>query len=215
MATLQTIAKEISRMAGIPDSTLRTVARRLGESGLLPRGGPGTKPHNATALDCTRMIIGAMSVADGISGTVARVDRQVSEVERLETTAKIHFASGDTAAAIEEAILVVSPGSFARQLESLIRRLGTDEKTQLLEVVAAVGLTMGANRTWGWVERRSGVELVHEGDLRLHHESGVSRIVFADGDIDCSGFTREVRMTSEALCKIASLCRDGSEAQHG
>jgi hypothetical protein len=202
-------------MGGIPGSTLRTVARRLGESGLIPRGGPGTKPHSATPLDCARMIIGAMSIADGISSTVARVDQQVSRVERLETAAKIRFATDDTCAALEEAILVISPGSFLRQLESLIRRLGTDEKSRLLGVVAAVGLTTEANRTWGWVEPHTGVELFHEVVSRLHHSSCVSRIVFSDGDVECSGFTREVRMTSEALCKIASLCRDGSEARHG
>jgi hypothetical protein len=202
-------------MGGIPGSTVRTVARRLGESGLIPRGGPGTKPHSATPLDCARMIIGAMSIADGISSTVARVDQQVSRVERLETAAKIRFATDDTCAALEEAILVISPGSFLRQLESLIRRLGTDEKSRLLGVVAAVGLTTEANRTWGWVEPHTGVELFHEVVSRLHHSSGVSRIVFSNGDVECSGFTREVRMTSEALCKIASLCRDGSEARHG
>jgi hypothetical protein len=156
------------------------------------------------------MIIGAMSIADGISSTVARVDQQVSRVERLETAAKIRFATDDTCAALEVAILVISPGSFLRQLESLIRRLGTDEKTQLLGVVAAVGLTTGANRTWAWVEPRSGVEFLHESVSRLHHASGVSRIVFSDGDIECTGFTRDVRMTSEALGEIASLCCPGA-----
>jgi hypothetical protein len=214
MATVQLIENEISRLGGIPASTLRTIARRLGESGLLPRGGRGTRLQRLSALDCARLIIGVMRVADGISGTAARVDLQVSEVEKLQTQGKTAFASDDSLAAVESAILVVSPGSFLRQVESLIRRLGTDEKARLLGVVAAVGLTTGANRTWGWVEPRSGVEFVHEIVSRLDHESG-TRIVFADGDVECSGFTREVRMTSEALCEIASLCRDGSEARHG
>jgi hypothetical protein len=146
MATVQLIENEISRLGGIPASTLRTIARRLGESGLLPRGGRGTRLQRLSALDRARVMIGVMRVADGISGTAARVDLQVSQVEKLQTQGEIAFATDDSGAALERAILVVSPGSFLRQLESLIRRLGTDEMSQLVAVVAAVGLTAGANR---------------------------------------------------------------------
>jgi hypothetical protein len=204
MATMPLIAKELGRISGIPASTLGTIARRLGESGLLPRGGRGSRLHQLTEQDCARLIIGAMKVAD-LAGSAARIDLQVSQVEGLQTPGEVYFAAGDSSAALKAAIPVVRPGSFLRQLESLIQRLGTDEKPQLLGLVAAVGLTTGANRTWGWVEPRSGVEFVHGVNVRLYYVSGVTRIAFGE-HIDSSDFTREVRMTSEALAEIASLC---------
>ena len=205
MATAQVIAAEMSRVGGIPTSTVRTIARRLGEAGLLPRGGRGKAPQELSARDCARLIVGTMRIADGVNGAAARVDQLVHEVESLRCPGKVSVAETDTIEALNAPVAVVEPGSFIRQLESLIKRLSTDE-TRLRQVLAAVGLTTGTNRLWAWVELRPHEHLEGAGPY-LSDASGSTRVIFGSCDFDYSGMSREVRITSEALSEIAAAWR--------
>jgi hypothetical protein len=198
MATLQSIANEISRISGIPDSTLRTIARRLGEAGQVPRGSRGKALQHLGPRDCAHLIVGAMRVSDGILGAAARVDHQVREVEQLRSQGQIEVEASDGSL-----LFTSERGSFIDQLGSMI----TQEPSQLLAAVAAVGLTTGANGVWGWVELRCRSDENKADPDRVDNSSGVPRVIFANGKVDRSGLTREVRMTSEALCEIAFLCR--------
>jgi hypothetical protein len=129
VATAQLVADHIGRIGGVPASTIRTIARRLGEAGLLPRGGRGQPPQDLSARDCARLIIGIMRIADGIDGAAARVDQLVHQVERLRSQGKVSIAETDTAEALEAAVAVVKPGSFVEQVASLIKLLSADERT--------------------------------------------------------------------------------------
>jgi hypothetical protein len=209
VATAQVIADEISRIGGIPASTIRTIARRLGEASLLPRGGRGKPPQDLSARDCARLIIGTMRIADGINGAAARVDQLVNDVERLRGQSKVAFAETDSVEALEAAVTVVEPGSFVEQVASLVKRLSADEKIRLKEAVAAIGLTTGAKGLWGWVELRDG-EIVWEAIPQLSQAFGPTRVLFGRRDFDYSGLIREVRITSEALCEIAAAWHTGS-----
>jgi hypothetical protein len=202
VATAQVIADEISRIGGIPSSTVRTIARRLGEASLLPRGGRGKPPQKLSARDCARLIIGTMRIADGINVAVARVDQLVHDVERLK-------CQGNVSTVEVPRIAVVEPGSFVGQLASLIKRLSTDEKTRLRQLVAAVGLTTGPDRLWGWLEFRRDWERLDVEGTELIPSYGSSRVIFGRGHFDNSGLTREIRITSEALCEIAAAWRLG------
>ncbi len=211
MATAQVIADEISRIGGIPPSTVRTIARRLGEASLLPRGGRGKPPQELSARDCARLIVGTMRITDGIDGAAARMDQLVHDVERLRNQGKVSVAENDTGAALDAAVAVVEPGSFVEQLASLIKRLSTDEKTWLRQAVAAVGLTTGANRLWGWVELGPDGEILQEDGPQLSQTSGTIRVIFGRRDFDPRGLIREVRITSEALCEIAAAWRRAAD----
>jgi hypothetical protein len=204
VATAQLVADHIGRIGGVPASTIRTIARRLGEAGLLPRGGRGQPPQDLSARDCARLIIGIMRIADGIDGAAARVDQLVHEVERLRSQGKVSIAETDTAEALEAAVAVVKPGSFVEQVASLIKLLSADERTWLKEAVAAIGLTTGPNRLWGWVELGPGGELLQEGGPQFSGAFGARRVIFGRCDFDTSGLTREVRITSQALSEIAA-----------
>lgn len=206
MATSQAIADEISRIGGVPPSTIRTIARRLGEASLLPRGGRGKPPQELSARDCARLIIGTMRIADGIDGAAARVDQLVSEVERLRGRGKVSIAESDTSESLEAAVQVVGPGSFVDQVALLIRRFCTEEKTWLRQAVVAVGLTTGANRLWGWIELGPG-EILQEDGPQLSQASGSIRVIFGRHDFEHRGLTREVRITADALCEIATALR--------
>ncbi len=207
MATAQLIADEISRIGGVPPSTIRTIARRLGEASLLPRGGRGKPPQELSARDCARLIIGTMRIADGINVAVARVDQLVHDVERLRCQGNLSAAETDSMQALNAPVVVVEPGSFVEQLASLIKRLSSAEKPRLRQVVAAVGLTTGPNRLWGWVELRPECEHLEGAAPHLTSASGSTRVIFGRRDFDYSGLTREVRITSEALCEIAAAWR--------
>jgi hypothetical protein len=148
-----------------------------------------------------------MRVADGILGTAARVDFQVREVEQLRSQGQIEFEDNDGRLSF-----VSDPGSFIDQLTSLIARFATQETSQVIAAVAAVGLTTGANGVWGWVELRCRKEQNKADPDRVDSTSGVPRVIF--GKVDRSGLTREVRITSEALCEIASLCRPEQSGSH-
>ncbi len=212
MATAQVIADEISRIGGIPPSTVRTIARRLGEASLLPRGGRGKPPQELSARDCARLIVGTMRIVDGIDGAAARVDQLVNDVERLRGRGKVSLGTGDFD--IPE-MSIVEPGSFVDQLASLIRRLCTDEKALLTSGVSAVGLTSGSPGLWGWVELRGhGVPSFEDGP-QLSQASGKIRVIFGRRDFDPRGLTREVRITSEALGEIAAACDLGEPLTKG
>jgi len=213
VATAQVIADEISRIGGIPPSTVRTIARRLGEASLLPRGGRGKPPQELSARDCARLIVGTMRIIDGIDGAAARVDQLVHDVESLRCQGKVSVAENDTVTPIA----VVEPGSFVGQLASLIKRLCTDEQTRLRQLVAAVGFTTGPNRLWGWVELRppDWAFLHYEDGAQLRPAYGSTRVIFGKHDFDYSGLTREARITSEALCELAAAWRLGEPLTQG
>jgi hypothetical protein len=143
-----------------------------------------------------------MRIIDGIDGAAARVDQLVHDVESLRCQGKVSVAENNTVTPIA----VVQPGSFVGQLASLIKRLCTDEKTRLRQLVAAVGLTTGPNRLWGWVELRppEWALLHYEDGAQLRPAYGSPRVIFGRHDFDYSGLTREVRITSEALTEIAA-----------
>jgi len=211
MATAQLLTDKISRISGIPASILRTTARRLGEAGLIPRGGRGKAPQDLGPRDCAHLIVGAMRVADGILGAAAKVDHQVREVEQLRSKGQIEFETDEGMSSF-----ISEPGSFIDQIESLIECFSTQGTSELITAVAAVGLTTGANGFWGWVELRCSSEENNADADRVDDNSGVPRVIFANGKVDRSGLTREVRITSEALSEIASLCRPGqSGSRHG
>jgi hypothetical protein len=150
-----------------------------------------------------------MRIADGIHGAAARVDQLVHEVERLRCQGKLSVAENDSLEALDAPIAVVEPGSFIEQLASLIKRLSTDEKPRLRQVVGAVGLTTAPNRLWGWVELRPPWEQLEGDGPHVSRASGSTRVIFGRHDFDYSGLTREVRITSEALCEIAAAWRRG------
>ena len=200
MATAQGIADHISRIGGIPASTIRTIARRLGEASLLPRGGRGKPPQDLSARDCARLIVGTMRIADGINGAAARVDQLVNDVERLRGRGKVSLGTDfDT-----PEMPIVEPGSFVDQLASLIRRLLTDERALLTSGVSAVGLSSGPAGLWGWVELRGAGSPSFKDRPQVSQASGKIRVIFGPRDFDLRGLTREVRITSEALCEIAA-----------
>lgn len=201
MATVSSLIDRVSRLSGIPPSSLRTTARRLGESGLIPRGGRGESLQALSTYDCARFIVASMRVALG--GATVRADQHVREAERLQSKGDIQICADDGSIAF-----INAPGSLVRQLESLITELATQEKTKLLEVVAAIGLTIGARGFWGWVELRRPSE--NEADTHVVDvASGLPRIIFAEGKVDRSGLICEVRITSEALSEIADMYRPG------
>lgn len=211
MATAQEIADEMSRIGGIPPSTVRTIARRLGEASLLPRGGRGKSPQELSARDCARLVVGTMRITDGIDGAAARVDKLVNDVERLRSPGKVSLGIDYDLPKVP----IVEPGSFVDQLASLIRRLCTDEKALLTSGVSAVGLTSGLAGLWGWLELRGYGEPSFEDSPQLSQASGKIRVIFGRRDFDYRGLTREVRITSEALCEIAAAWRLGQPPPEG
>ena len=78
MAIAPHIARQVSDIAGIPQSTVETIPRRLGEAGLVPRGTRGRRPSDIRAEDLARILIAVLSVADGIEGSAARCGQAVN-----------------------------------------------------------------------------------------------------------------------------------------
>ena len=205
MATMPKLIDTVVRVSGLPRSNLSTIARRLGESGLLPRGGRGEPLQKLSTVDCARFIVASMRVALG--GATVRADEYVRDAQKLQCKSNIQVDADDGSIAF-----INAPGSFIDQLDLLVMELATQEKAKLLETVAAVGLTKGARGLCGWVELRP----VTENTAEVDDTSGVPRIIFAAGKVDRSGLICEVRITSEALSEIADLCRpERSGALHG
>jgi hypothetical protein len=200
VATAQVIADEMSRIAGTPPSVTRTIARRLGEAGLLPRGGRGQPPQDLSARDCARLLLGTLRIADGIDGAAARVDQLVNEVERLKGRGKVSVGED----VHTQQMPIADAGSFVDQLATMIERFCTDEQALLTSAVSAVGLTTGPNGLWGWVELRGHGEPFSKDGAQLSRASGKIRIIFGPRDFEQRGLVREVRITSEALGEIAA-----------
>lgn len=208
MATAPEIMKSVSKVTGVPQSTVRTIVRRLGESGLVPRGTRGRQPSDVSSEDIARILLGVMSVTDGIAGTSARVVQAVEQIGSLECRGSLRMALTDAIYALDHPILVVRQGSFLDQLTHLIECCaGPDTTSDLLALVGSVGLTFGRGGTHGWTELRNAEAEFPEGDLRFGPSIGdLRRVNFGDADpATLGGMTREVRLSIDALAELASI----------
>ena len=212
MAIATEITTSLSAILGIPQSTLATLVRRLGESGLIPRGTRGRRPTDIRANDLAHILIAVLNVCDAIEGTSARVVQAVRQIGHLESGGSLQWARGDSAEEFRSATLVVPGGSFLDQITHLIDQCADSNTAPMFEqIVLAVGLSRSEAQTVGWMDVIGEGEVIQGG--AVHYTitiGGVRRVFFGDIDpLSLSGMIREARLSTSTLVRLASVAFPG------
>jgi hypothetical protein len=76
MAAVAEVCQTISEVASVPRRTVDHLARRLGEAELLPRGPRGRNAPHFEGIHIARLLVGVMTIANGIDYTSARPGRE-------------------------------------------------------------------------------------------------------------------------------------------
>ena len=205
MISMPEAVRVISNSVGVPGSTVETITRRLGEAGAISRGTRGRKAADASSDDLARILIGVMSIADGIYGTSARVVQAVEQVGNLSCPGAHEVSIVDNAEGLGSA----RDGTFLNELTTLIEWCAdSDDALVVLRVVRAVGLTFKGETTHGWTELTAEAELDLDkvADAYVRSPGGGLRLIFgSDVEGMMPGMTREVRVSIDSLIELAKI----------
>lgn len=212
MTTAPDIATAVSECAVLPASLVSNIVRRLGEGGSIPRADRGRRPPDIRSEDLARILIGVLSVADGIEGSVARVVQAVREIRGLECRGTLNWAHDDSVEEFKNAMLVVPGGSFLDQITYLIDHCSDSNTAPIFEqVVLAIGLSRSEARTLGWVEVTGDGEVIQGGAIHCTTAIGGRRVFFGDVDpTSFRGLIREARLSIAALGELARVAHLGT-----
>lgn len=206
MATTPEIVREVSRIMSIPQPTVETTARRLGEGDLIPRGSRGRAAPQIDAVHVARLLTGVMSITDGIKGTVARVVQAVDRIGRSHCHGTLKWSETDD---FTDALVLVPGGSFIEQVTHLIQQCADPNIAERFKLsVNAVGVTFGGEFPLGWVEVSGHGELLLDRlALKCIPELGNGRrVIFGSYEPSTMpGMIREARLSIDALAELAQL----------
>ena len=205
MAIATKITRPVSEITGIPQSTVDTIVRRLGEAGRVPRGSRGRRPADLGSEDFAHILLGVFCVADGIGGSATRVAQEVDWVGRLKCGGSLEWTPEDD---LSIATLVVPGGSFLDQIAYLFDQCADPNTAPVFEeIVLAVGLSRSEAQTVGWVDVTGDGEVMKGGAVHCTITlGGVQRVFFGDIDpMSLRGMIREARMRIGTLAALARL----------
>jgi hypothetical protein len=206
MAAVAEVCQTISEVAGVPRRTVDHLARRLGEAELLPRGPRGRNAPHFEGIHIARLLVGVMTIANGIDYTSARIALSVKRIEELSQGGEARFdiyTDGDLDDP-QSKMMMVPAGSFIEMVASCIRwtRFGVSKGGP-----SAIGLTFGGGNVYGWVESDLG-------KTGVNHVSDIRRVDFGvTEDVLKSGMKQEVRVELWALSRLGELL-DPASLQH-
>jgi hypothetical protein len=198
MAAVAEVCQTISEVASVPRRTVDHLARRLGEAELLPRGPRGRNAPHFEGIHIARLLVGVMTIANGIDYTSARIALAVKRIEELSQGGEARFdiyTDGDLDDS-QSKMMVVPAGSFIEVVASFIRwtRFGASK-----DGPSAIGLTFGGGNVYGWVESDLG-------KTGVNHVSNIRRVDFGvTEDVLKSGMKQEVRVEFWALSRLGEL----------
>src|SRR4051812_4505904 len=207
MAAIAEISQNISEVTKVPLGTVKHIARRLGEDELLPRGPRGPNAPDFGDIHIARLLVGVMTIANGIDHTGANIARAVKRIEDLSKggvpRVEIHV-DGDPDDPMVKSVLIPT-GSFVETVAYFIRLtqnpVGLDRINRRIGRLLAIGLTFGGGAVYGWIEFASGA-------TNLNHVSDVRRINYGImGDVLASGMTQDVRVGFDALRRLGELLK--------
>jgi hypothetical protein len=200
MAAVAEVCQTISEVAGVPRRTVDHLARRLGEAELLPRGPRGRNAPHFEDSHIARLLVGVMTIANGIDYTSARIALSVKRIEELSQGGEARFdiyTDGDLDDPQSKIMMMVVPaGSFIEVVAFCIRwtRFGVSKGGP-----SAIGLTFGGGSVYGWVE-------ADLGKTGVNHVSDIRRVDFGvTEDVLKSGMKQEVRVELWALSRLGEL----------
>jgi hypothetical protein len=207
------VSAAISRISGIPNSITSTVVRRLGETGLIPRGSRGQRLRRVNSLHCARVLLGVMWVDAGLRGNAFQAAAAVEKMEELRNDEDVFVAVGETAAEIERDFLIAKRGSFPEELAypiECVRSNADDIRTR----ISAVVLAFDRNGFRGWVELAETAEYFGT-PLSVRRIGGATCIVYERRRTPrLEGYTREARVEIGALEQIVrAWCEDAEHEE--
>jgi hypothetical protein len=208
MAAVAEVCQTISEVAGVPRRTVDHLARRLGEAELLPRGPRGRNAPYFEDSHIARLLVGVMTIANGIDYTSARIALSVKRIEALNQGGEGRvdvYVDGDLDDP-QSKMMVVPAGSFLDLVAHSIRwtRSGVSKGGP-----SAIGLTFGGGSVYGWIE-------FNLGETGVNHVADIRRVDFGvTEDLLKSGMKQEVRVERDVLFRLGELLGDIPLGPHG
>ncbi len=197
MATVPQTCRAIASLTQVPERTVGHLARRLGEAEMLPRGPRGVNAPHIEPVHAARILIGVMSLTDGINATAAKVVQAVERIGALDRGGEGGFevyASGDPDDS-DTKYEMVPYGSFIENVAQLL------QLKEAREQVAAVGLRFDGEHVSGWSEYK-----IAEG--QPNHIVDVRRVYFGGLRPVSSGMSQEVRVDGSVLDRLSALLEE-------
>ncbi len=231
MATGREWRQEISNATGVPERTLIHIERRLGEAGMLPRGPRGRNAPHFETLHGARLLLGTMSIADGIASTAAKVFQAVNRLGALTVDYDIRIArffgrSWDQTLEIgaEPSFLATPKGRFDLALAFILDNIAHPQHDYLFQQIRGIGIEWQADMIFGWIMPGKNVVFPWIGRPDPQGTREDVRVTFRQEDIsaeelerrrlDPAGLVRQAHLSHRALCELGELIDHSNDAQH-
>lgn len=239
MATGREWREGIAEATGVPERTLIHIERRLGESGMLPRGPRGRNAPHFDAIHGALFLLGTMSIADGIGSTAARVIQAVNQLGALNVNqlgaltvdydiriARFSGRSWDQTLEIggEPSFLATPKGRFDLALAYILDNIAHPQHGHLFQQIRGIGIEWGRDAVFGWIMPGPNVvdPAVGRPDPKATPEdvwvffakehTGAEE--FTRRLLEPAGLVREVRLSNQALCELGQLIDHSEDAHH-
>ena len=210
------MAAKLAAELCVPKSTVDTIMRRLGEDGLLPRGSRGRAPAELGAGHLAHVLVGLMSIGDGIGGAATRAYTATLKIGENRCEGGIEVPRDATGKRFEHAVTLADRETFHEALTKLISQLADDKfASTCARVLSAVGVSFGEEKSAAWFELKKASEITRTGGARIIMVPGEPwRFWFGTFRLSDrrTGLTREVRFSVSTLSRLAASLHSGAQS---